>query len=138
MQAPRVRDLLNEFLVQQALEQAWQDSLPNDPAQRHEEGGWVYTDIKTGGLIIRRAPAGTQATLDLSTPPIVPGAVVVATFHTHPHPSAAGWDPGPSPGDTFSAHLFGVPCIIRADNGIHTTGPDSRRGGLSGGPGFPP
>jgi hypothetical protein len=37
-----------------------------------------------------------------------------------------------------SAWLFGVPCLIRADDGDHTTGPASRRGGLAGGPGYPP
>jgi hypothetical protein len=138
MPVPTTADLLNEPLVRQALEQAWLDSLPADPAQRHEEGGWIYMDVSTGAIAVRRAPAGAQATLDLSTPVVVPGSVVVATFHTHPNPSADGWEPGPSPADTQSAWLFGVPCLIRADNGIHATGPDSRRGGLAGGPGYPP
>jgi len=75
--------------------------------------------------------------LDLSSPEIVPGSVVVATFHTHPNPSAEGWNPEPSDEDTESAWLLGVPCLIRADDGIHVTGPVSRRGGLLGGPGFP-
>jgi len=39
---------------------------------------------------------------------------------------------------TQSALLLGVPCLIRADDGVCTTGRDSRRGGLGGGPGFPP
>jgi hypothetical protein len=138
MQAPTAADLLNEPVVQQALEQAWIDSLPGDPARRHEEGGWIYMDTTTGDIVVRRAPAGAQAALDLSTPTLVPGAVVVATFHTHPNPSAEGWQPGPSAADTQSASLFGVPCLIRADDGIHTTGPASRRGGLTGGPGYPP
>ncbi len=75
--------------------------------------------------------------LDLSTPPLVPDSVVVATFHTHPNPSAEGWEPGPSAADTQSAWIFGVPCLIRADNGVYLTGPDSRRGGLTGAPGYP-
>ena len=138
MQAPTVADLLNEPLVQQALEQAWSDSLPGDPVRRHEEGGWIYMDNTTGMVVVRRTAAGGQATLDFSTPPVVPGAVVVSTFHTHPNPSAEGWEAGPSAEDTQSAWLFGVPCLIRADDGIHTTGPASRRGGLTGGPGYPP
>jgi hypothetical protein len=138
MQAPTAADLLNELVVQQALEQAWNDSHPGDPVRRHEEGGWIYMDTTTGRVTVRRAAAGAQAELDLSAPPVVPGAVVVATFHTHPNPSAEGWEPGPSAEDTQSAWLFGVPCLIRADDGIHTTGPASRRGGLSGGPGYPP
>jgi len=138
MQAPTTTDLLNEVVVQRALERAWNDSLPGDPQLRHEEDGWIYVDITTGNVDVRRAPAGTHATLDLSAPPFVPGSMVVATFHTHPNPSAEGWDPGPSTADTQSARLFGVPCLIRADDGIHTTGPASRRGGLTGGPGYPP
>jgi len=138
MQAPTVANLLKDLIVRQALEQAWMDSLPADPAQRHEEGGWVFADTTTGTISVQRAPAGVRASLDLNTPPLVPGAVVVATFHTHPNPSAEGWAPGPSAADTRSAWLFGVPCLIRADDCVHTTGPDSRRGGLAGGPGYPP
>jgi hypothetical protein len=47
-------------------------------------------DTTSRDLVVRRAAAGAQATLDLSTPPVVPGAMVVATFHTHPNPSAEG------------------------------------------------
>ncbi|HEV2948433.1 MAG TPA: hypothetical protein VGX70_13730 [Gemmataceae bacterium] len=95
-------------------------------------------NTSTGEVLVRRAPAGVQATLNLNAPPTVQGAVVVATFHTHPNPTAEGWDPGPSAADTQSAWLFGVPCLIQADDGVHTTGPPSRRGGLGGGPGYPP
>jgi hypothetical protein len=138
MQAPTVMDLLSSLAVQESLEVAWNDLLPNEPVRRHEEGGWIYMDVTSGGLMVRRAPAGTQTVLNLNTPPIIANAVVVATFHTHPNPNAEGWEPGPSAADTGSALLFGVPCIIRADDGDHTTGPTSRRGGLRGGPGYPP
>jgi hypothetical protein len=137
MQAPTVADLLKDLLVQEALEQAWLESLPNDSLQRHEEGGWIYMDTISGIIAVRRAPAGAQASLDLSAPPLVDGAVVVATFHTHPNPTADGWIPGPSAADIKSARAFGVPCLIRADDGIHPTGPASRRGGLSGNRGYP-
>src|SRR2546421_12315504 len=100
MQAPAAADLLHEPIVQQALGQAWTDSLRADPTQRHEEGGWIFLDTTTGVLAVRRAPAGAQATLDLGTPPIVPGSVVVATFHTHSNPGAEGWETGPSAADT--------------------------------------
>jgi hypothetical protein len=138
MPAPTAAELLSEPVVQQALGQAWRDSQPADPAGRHEEGGWVYADTTTAAISIRRAPGGSRAVLDLSDPPVVPGSVVVATFHTHPNPIADGWAPGPSAADTQSAWLLGVPCLIRAENGVHLTGPDGRRGGLSGGPGYPP
>lgn len=95
-------------------------------------------DLANGTFSVRRAAAGGQASLDLSTPPTVSGSVVVATFHTHPNPSAEGWEPGPSVTDRHFARLVGVPFLIRADDGLHTTGPDSRRGGLAGGPGYPP
>jgi hypothetical protein len=137
MEAPTITELLNNSAVTLALETAWMDSLPYDQAQRHEEGGWVYLDTTTGAIAVRRAPAGGQTMLDLSDPPMVPDSVVVATFHTHPNPSADGWQPGPSIDDTESAWVLGVPCLIRADDGLHSTGPDSRRGGLAGGPGYP-
>jgi len=137
MQAPTAADLLNQQVVQQALEEAWHDSLPADPLGRHEEGGWVYVEPATAIVFVRRAPAGAQVALDLSAPPVVPGALVVATFHTHPNPSTEGWEAGPSTTDTASAWLFGVPCLIRADNGVYTTGPVSRRGGLTGEQGYP-
>ena len=137
MQAATASYLLNHSRVRQALEQAWLNSLSADPARRHEEGGWIYMDTTTGVISVRPATSGARAALDLTTPPVVPGSVVVATFHTHPNPVDEGWDPGPSAEDTQSAQLLGVPCFIRAEDGIHVTGPDSRRGGLGGGPGFP-
>src|SRR5436309_5416184 len=100
MRAPTVTELLNDPTIQQALEQAWVDSLPADPARRHEEGGWIYMETAKGALSIRRAPAGARSMVNLSTPPIIPGSVVVGIFHTHPNPSAEGWDPGPSMVDT--------------------------------------
>lgn len=137
MDAPRAAELLSDPYVQEALEEAWDDSLPDDPLLRHEEGEWIYVDVVSGEVSTLRAPAGGQAVLDLSSPPTRRGGVVVATFHTHPNPSAEGWNAGPSAEDTDSAWFFGVPCLIRADDGIHVTGPDSRRGGLTGGSGYP-
>jgi hypothetical protein len=137
VQAPTIGDLLRDLLVLQALEDAWQDSVPADATRRHEEGGWVYMDTTSGELFTRRARAGRGSLIDLSAPPLVPGAVVVATFHTHPNPGAEGWETGPSADDTRSAWAAGVPCLIRADDGTYATGPDSRRGGPGGCPGFP-
>jgi hypothetical protein len=107
MQAPTIPELLQVAIVLQALEQAWTDSLPQDPPQRHEEGGWVYLNTTSGTISIQRASAGSQAMLDLSNPPVMPDAFVVATFHTHPNPSSEGWQPGPSAEDTASACLLG-------------------------------
>jgi hypothetical protein len=138
MQAPTAPELLNHPTVQQAIDQAWADSLPADPARRHEEGGWIYMDVTTGQITVRRAASGGQAAVDLSHPPAIPGSVVVSKFHTHPNPTAEGWNPGPSEADMRVDAVHGVPDLIRADNGVYVSGPSSRRGGLAGGPGYPP
>lgn len=135
--APTAGELQSHPSVRHALEQAWRDSLPNDPARRHEEGGWIYLDTTTGEIAIRRQSAGRQASIDLSRPPLLPGFVVVGKFHTHPNPALEGWATGPSRGDLKVDALHGVPDLIRAEDGVHVSGPDSRRGGLAHGPGFP-
>jgi hypothetical protein len=96
MQAPSATELAASQVVLEALEQAWIDSDPLDLAKRHEEGGWIYVDVSTGGLFVRRAPAGGQASVDLSTPPQIQGAVVVGKFHTPtPTPPPMAGSPGP-------------------------------------------
>ena len=137
MQAIDVDTLRQHPTVIAALEAAWMDSLPDDPDGRHEEGGWIYQHEADGTIETRRATIGEVATINLDDPPIVSGAYVIATFHTHPHPSNEGWYTGPSPADIDSADYLGVPCIIRADDGLHTTGPLFRRGGLTGPAGYP-
>ena len=98
MQAPTVAELLQNPIVQHAIDQAWSDSPSlKRSARQHEEGGWIYCDSTTGAIAIRRSTSGAKAELDLDFPPPVVGSVVVATFHTHPNPSADGWDSGPSP-----------------------------------------
>ena len=136
-EAPSVAELISNPIVVQALEDAWRDSLPADRFLRHEEGGWIYVNRSTGSLIIQSAASGLRAALDLGSPPAIQGATIVATFHTHPNPISEGWFPGPSFDDTESAWVLGVPCIIRTDDGIYTTGPTARRGGLDGKSGFP-
>jgi hypothetical protein len=135
---PTANELQTNPAVQNAMAQAWQDSLPNDPATRHEEGGWIYMDTTTGAISVRRQTPGQRAGIDLSQPPAVPGSVVVGKFHTHPNPTSEGWDPGPSGQDTTVDARHGVPDLIQADDGVHVSGPNSRRGGLGGGSGFPP
>src|ERR1043165_4091576 len=135
---PTSGELLQNPLVQEGIAKPWSDSQLADRAQRHEEGGWIFMDTTTGTISVQRQSPGQQAQLDLSSPPLVPGSVVVGKFHTHPNPTSEGWDPGPSAQDQIVDALHGVPDLIRADDGMHTSGPDSRRGGLAGGPGFPP
>jgi hypothetical protein len=94
-------------------------------------------DATTGAVTILRAPPGQQSTTALHAPPLISGSFVVAIFHTHPNPTAEGYFGGPSGFDQLSADALGVPCLIRADDGDYTTGPERRRGGLTGNPGFP-
>jgi hypothetical protein len=137
MRAPTATELLNDPTVQQALEQAWVDSLSADPVERHEEGGWIYLDIQTVDVTVRRAVSGGQTRIDLTHPPVIAGSVVVGKFHTHPNPTAEGWNPGPSVADHHADALHGVPDLIRADDGIYVSGPVSRRSGLKGNAGYP-
>lgn len=135
--APSASELEAHPAVAAALNAAWVDSQPDSATDRHEEGGWIYQDRVTGDVSVIRAPAGRQAAIDLSSPPPVAGAVIVGKFHTHPNPTAEGWDPGPSRSDQRVDAIHGVPDLIRADNGTYHSGPDRRRGGLGGNPGFP-
>jgi hypothetical protein len=136
---PTAAELLADPGVQAALDQAWVDSQPGEPAGvRHEEGGWIYMDLTTGVLAAERAPRGAGDSIDLHIPTTIPGSVVVGKFHTHPNPTVEGWVTGPSPADLVVDAAHGVPDLIRAEDGVHVSGPDSRRGGLAGGPGFPP
>lgn len=136
-EAPSARELESHPVVQQALDAAWSDSLPGDAERRHEEGGWIYRDLTTGEIHIRRALPGIQAAIDLGSPPEVPGAVVVGKFHTHPNPTAEGWFPGPSQRDRRVDERHGVPDLIKADDGVYHSGPERRRGGLGGNPCYP-
>jgi hypothetical protein len=131
-------ELLQDPTVHQALEQAWSNSLSNDPIKRHEEGGWIYMDAATGQISVECAPPGLASAINLNNPPTRPGAVIVGKFHTHPNPKAEGWNTGPSQEDLIVDGLHGVPDLIRAEDGVHFSGPESRRGGLAGGPGYPP
>ena len=135
--APTAEQIRAIPVVQAELEAAWIASLPADPQLRHEEGGWVYFSHAGAAFQVRRAASGGRAYLDLTHPPTLDGYLVVATYHTHPNPAAEGWETGPSVADTDSAYNLGVPCIIRAEDVVHLTGPTSRRGGLTGNLGFP-
>lgn len=94
-------------------------------------------DPLSGQLSVLRAVPGRRSAIDLFDPPEVPGSFLVGKFHTHPNPTAEGWDPGPSSGDMMVDARHGVPDLIRADDGIHHSGPDRRRGGLAGNPAYP-
>lgn len=137
MDAPSAAELEANVVVQAALANAWADSLADDPTQRHEEGGWIDQNPNTGAIEIRRAVRGGQSAISLVNPPELAGYLVVGKFHTHPNPTSEGWDPGPSPRDVIVDDIHGVPDLIQSDSGVFHSGPDRRRGGLVGNPGFP-
>jgi hypothetical protein len=138
VKAPTAAELRNHPTVQSALSKAWNDSLPHDPDQRHEEGGWIYINLinlVTEEITVECAPGGLRALIDLNSPPFIAGSVLVGKFHTHPNPTDEGWEAGPSESDLRIDDLHGVPDLIQADNGIYVSGPGSRKGGLHGKPG---
>jgi hypothetical protein len=135
--APTAAELEANPLVRAALDAAWSDSLPTDRSLRHEEGGWIYFNPLTGELRVIRAARGSRSAIDLRFPPELTDCFVVAKFHTHPNPTSEGWHPGPSESDTMTDELHGVPDLIRADDGVHFSGPAQRRGGLAGNAGYP-
>lgn len=70
------------------MRQAWTDSQAGDPANRHEEGGYIVRE-SDGSYGVERWPRGAGASI---TPPPrdsngrYNGKEVVGEFHTHPNP----------------------------------------------------
>lgn len=135
--APTAAELQANPTVQAAFATAWADSLVNDPVHRHEDGGFIYVNVTTGEVPVRRVPPGGRDALDSSNPPHLHDCYLVATFHTHPNPSTLGFDPTPSSDDYLKADGSGVPWLVITDEGVYVAGPDRRVGGLSGRPGYP-
>src|SRR5438876_12197121 len=136
-EAPSAVELQANPVVQAAFAAAWADSFPDDPALRHEEGGFIYANPDSGDVVVRRALPGSRRLLDLSSPPDVPGYFLVATYHTHPNLIADGGDPEPSPDDIEFADESGVPWFVVSELGVVFVGPDRRVGGLAGPSGYP-
>jgi hypothetical protein len=137
MDAPTASELQANPVVQAAFAAAWADSFPDDPARRHEEGGYIYMNPTTGKVVIRRALPGGLDYIDLSFPPDLLGAYVVATYHTHAIPPRGPITAEPSEDDRFHAVDSGVPWFVISHEGVFVTGPDRRVGGLTGPNGYP-
>jgi hypothetical protein len=137
MDAPTADELRANPVVQTAFAVAWVDSFSDDPAMRHEEGGYIYLNPTTGDVVVRRALPGDHESILLSNPPVVPGAYLVATYHTHPNPPSRVWTAEPSAEDRYHALDSGVPWFVISHEGVFVTGPQQRVGGLSGPPGYP-
>lgn len=124
-------------VVVAAFTAAWADSLSDDAKLRHEEGGWIYQHTSKVEIMIRRALPGLRDRIDLTRPSAVSDHFLVATYHTHPNPTAEGWLPEGSPDDYYNGNVTGVPWFIISDLGVTWVGPDRRRCGLAGPPDFP-
>jgi hypothetical protein len=137
MDALTASELERHPVVVAAFAAAWADSFHDDGRLRHEEGGWIYQNRTTGEIQIRRSQPGIFDGIVLSYPAAIADCHVVATYHTHPNPTAGGWIPDPSPDDIYNADITGVPWFIISDSGIYVVGPDRRIGGLTGPARFP-
>ena len=137
MDAPTASELQANQVVQAAFAAAWADSLPDVPQLRHEEGGYIYCNPTTGEISVRRAPPGERRLLDVTRPPLVAGAFLVAVYHTHPNPASGGWMPDPSSDDYELADDSGVPWFIISLDEVYVIGPDRRVGGLTGSATYP-
>lgn len=135
--APTAAELEANPVVRAAFATAWADSMVDDPALRHEEGGFIYAHPTNGDVTTRRVPPGTRRLLDLSYPPAVPGYYLVATYHTHPVLIADDGDPDPSWEDLTLSTESGVPWFIVSELGVVSVGPERRVGGFTGPEGYP-
>lgn len=143
--APTHNQLIRRTVVRNGLAAAWTASNPavNPPATtQHEEGGWVYLNLITNVLTVRRQAAGAGAAINLAAPPIIANSIVVAKFHTHPN-LGPGWIAGPSGQDAVVDAAHGVPDIVIGSNDVNaatfntfSSGPN-RRLHLAGNQGLP-
>ena len=123
---PTGAQLANDPTVVRAMQQAWrQSNIGLRDGVRREQGGWIYA--RNGQIIIRRARNGGTANIDLTNPPVVPGAILLGNFHTHPGFAAQNMDPAPSPPDIRNATWRGVPGLVISEGmGITPYGPNRR------------
>jgi hypothetical protein len=98
-------DLLTNPVIVAQFGRAWQESDADDPAKRHEEGGYVALNPDLSHAV-ERWPIGSQARI--VPPPLdarncYNGRTIIAAFHTHPNPpideSGQEWEQGPSESD---------------------------------------
>ena len=146
--APTAQQLANLQSVQDELDKCWAKAqMGNPPGFGHEEGIWIYMDLK-GNIDFRSTPPGapvklvpgpgdpTTADTPFGNPPVIPGYFVVGIAHTHV------WHSEPSEADIDNAKptgtTGGVPGIIRFKGGSLVPYGQPRTGGLQGKPGFPP
>jgi hypothetical protein len=155
--APSAADLEADPTVHAALADAWRGSLPESPfglatdrdqveTHNHEEGGWIYVNLVTNAIEVRRQSAKDHTdfewddygnlvpAISLELPPEPKDCVLVANFHVHPnqprYAGASGWD-----GRSISGKL--VPGLLRDTEGIRSYGETTQRASLKGNQGYP-
>lgn len=72
-----------------ALRRAWQDSLADDPQQRHQEGGYIVQQ-PNGAFAVERWPRGGRGgitPLPLDNEGLFNGTPVIGEFRTQPNPA---------------------------------------------------
>src|SRR5438105_621708 len=135
--------------VRAAIREAWEDSAPDDPARRHEEGGYILQD-DDGSYSVARWPHGGPARI-IPPPRAADGTYqgrrVTGEFHTHPNPAVDEWgrfwQEEPSPGDIAGirgeaypddSYVIGHGRVYRVGNDGSTSalGPRADVLGLSG------
>ena len=120
-------EILNDPVVQNALDEAWRDSQEGTPNE-HEEGGWIVHELIEGSsnpcqeyrTRIYRWPPGVSDEIIASQRPSGDNLRIVADFHTHPGPEN---DPNfvnhvPSLSDLQNSADDKIPGIIRYGSGL--------------------
>lgn len=161
---PSGGQMIADANVQAALGAAWVASNPQitnwstfNPAQppghpcqppppppaylAHEEGGFIYLNLITGGLSTSAVASGGQAALPLSGPPVIADSIVVGGYHTHPNVGNCWGAPFFSGSDIAWSNTNGVPLLMRGafpainNTSDHATG--NVRSHLAGNRGLP-
>jgi hypothetical protein len=114
------------------MRKAWQDSRPDEPALRHEEGGYIVQN-DDGSYGVLPWPSGGLARI---APPEraadggYQGRRVVGEFHTHPNPAVDEvgrlWQEAPSPGDIAGIRSERYPgdSYVVGHNNVYRVGND--------------
>lgn len=125
---PTLDELLKDPFVDAELKKAWTESNPNAPevkqgdpgSTKHEQGGGIYWNKKTGELKTQRVAAGTRDG-NAGAPAGSGDWEKVAEFHTHPNTSGEGYTADPSPADRkYVKNTSKVPEIIETHDGRKT------------------
>ncbi|MBZ0318722.1 MAG: hypothetical protein K8L91_20070 [Anaerolineae bacterium] len=140
--------------VIQQLNEAWDDSLPMMPpatskddieSGNHEEGGWIYLNLVTGKLefkkadklrIIVRGGTPPEMAIDLSLPPTLDDAVIIANYHIHPNEPGV-YAEGPSGDDFATIDSYGIPGLMKDWKKVWVYGSVPMRLKLSGNRTYP-